>query len=224
MDRKLLVKRLEIVIGVFLIVVVVLGILVLVFGSIPAIQAPLSDTNESLLPGIPTDPNEQVKFLDITGQKEFTIANKKASLPGDDIVNSAYNNTSLTEFVCKNDTSSDCTIYEIADSGTTFYMAAPIELKLKEPTSSASVKKKLVISGEEVELTYTQRKFYNSETNDNGEIISTTEDTSLTSIEEIYGCLSSNICFNSGRLPNEKSTNDTAVAAFEQFVQAVVIR
>lgn len=224
MDRKLLVKRLEIILGVFLIVVVVIGILILVFRSMPVNLTELTNSNEELLPGIPADPNEMIKFLDISGQKEFTIANKKAILPGDDIVNSAYNNTSLSEFVCKNSTSSDCTIYEISDQGRLFYMAAPIELRIKEPTSASTVKKKLVIAGQEVELSYTQRKFYNVVTNDSGEVTSTTEDPTLTNIEEIYGCLSTDICFNSGRLPNEKTTNDAAVAAFEQFVQAVVIQ
>lgn len=224
MDRKLLVKRLEIIFAVLLIVIVVVAIFILIFRTLPSNNENLSNTPEQLLPGIPSDPNDVIKFLDISGQKEFTIANKRTTLPGDDTVNSAYNNTSLSSFTCKDDTSSDCTIYEVLDSGRTFYMAAPILLKLKESTAADSVKKKLTVAGEELELTYTLRKFYNLETNDNGEVTKTTEDASLTSVEEVYGCLSNSICFNSGRLPTEKSENDLAVTAFEQFVQAVVIR
>ncbi|MEO6728766.1 MAG: hypothetical protein ABIM99_02480 [Candidatus Dojkabacteria bacterium] len=225
MDRKLLTKRIEIVLAVLLIVVVVLGVVFLLFRSIP-VSNPITSTSENeLLPGIPADPNEFIKFLDLSSQTEFTALGKKIILPTDAQVNSAYNNTSLTQFSCRSDISTDCTIYEIDTAGRRFYISAPLVLNLKSRTSTASIKKKLVVAGEEVEFTYMQKKFFNAVANADGVITETIENKELTTVEEIYGCLSYKICFSTGRLEAlDKTANDLDVTAFETFVQSIVIQ
>jgi len=224
MDRKLLLKRFEIIVGVLLVVVVVLGILFFAFRSIPTVDQSIENNNGELLPGFPSDPNELIKFLDLNGAKEFTVAGKKVILPNDATISSAYNNTSLSQYVCTDNISSDCTIYEIALGGRTFNISAPLVLRLKETTAISTIKKKLSVSGEDVEFSYTQKKYYNAVLNDQGEVTSSTEVPDLTTVEEIYGCLTSKVCFNSGRLSDDKASNDSDVAAFEQFVESTVVQ
>lgn len=223
MDRKLLAKRVEVVFAVLLVVVVILGIAVLLFRAIPSTQDNVIDNQGELLPGFPSDPNELIKFLDLNGQKEFTASNKKVTLPGDSVITAAYNKTSLSEFDCKDISSTECTIYEVSFQGRTFYISSPIVLRLKQTTAAGQITKELPVAGENVTFTYTQRKFFTPQFNDQGEITSSIEDPTAINIEEISGCLSTKICFNSGRLINEKAQNDLDVTSFEQFVESIVV-
>lgn len=46
----------------------------------------------------------------------------------------------------------------------------------------------------------------------------------MATVEEIYGCnLTYNVCFESGRLSEDKAINDEQVSKFETFVKAVTI-
>lgn len=224
MDRKLMIKRLEIVIAVFLIVVVVLGIFFFAFRAIPVNDDNTTQSQDELLPGFPSDPDDLIKFLDFAGLKEFSASNKKVILPTDSEVNAAYNNTALTDFNCNGDNPNECTIYEISQAGRIFYITAPTIAKLKKPVAHMNIKKTLTVSGEEVEFTYTTRNFVNAIFNDAGEVTDTVEEPSLTTVEEVYACTSSKVCFTSGRLTPDKVANDIDVAAFEAFVQALVIQ
>ena len=217
MNRKLLITRLEIIFAVVLIVIIAIGIVFFTFRAIPSFQ-----NNPEELNGSPTA--EQIRFLDITDQKEFSIASKRVILPENGLVLAAYNNTSSSGFTCQTELSDDCTIYDISIDGRLFHMSAPLVLKLKDVTSVSEIKKTLVVAGEEVEFTYTQRKYVRPTLDDEGVVEIIEQLPELTNIEEIYGCLKSGICFNSGRLTDDKATNDIDVTAFEKFVQSVVIQ
>ncbi|MEP7103687.1 MAG: hypothetical protein ABI721_03195 [Candidatus Dojkabacteria bacterium] len=219
MNTKLLRTRLEIVLAVLLVVIVIIGIAFFIFKAVPVNDSLNTDTTGNP-PGLPV---ENINYLDVSGKIELTLNNKTLSLPLGSVVISGYNNTSASDFSCIGDNGAGCTIYDIDVSGTTSYISTPYGIKLKSPVATLTDFKKLLVAGEQVNFSYGQRKFLTTIQDSDGNIKDVKEDPTLTAIEEVYGCTASNICFESGRLSEDKTVSDQQVAQFENFVQSLTI-
>lgn len=161
-------------------------------------------------------------IIEVLDPKIIEYGDKKLTLPEGWEISAKYKLAESSKLSCTGKSPEDCTVTEVSKGNTTYYFS---DIKLNFPEFERLSKDGKIILAGSKSVEFEQKLYEFAVLPDNFDATKAPEmgdiDVTVTEVPVyLTGCVDTALCVATQTLPNDQESNNSAIAAFEEFLKA----